>query len=184
MFSDSTTLLIYVGLLFGSFIQEDAAVLTGATLATTREGETIAIFITVLIGLFISDIWKYWVGWFAHKNERARNYAEKKHVMQVKEGVNRHLLVTLLSARFIPLTRIPTYVACGYFKIPYAKFCALIGFTAILYVTAVFTIIHFLGELIGEKAMFAMPIIAVCVLLIVISVRLLKRRKANSAPKP
>lgn len=180
MFSDSTTLLIYLGLLFGSFVQEDAAVLTGATLATTREGETIAIYMTVLLGLFISDIWKYWVGWFAHKNERARNYADKKHVMNVKEGVNKHLLATLLSARFIPLTRIPTYVACGYFKIPYAKFCALIAFTAVLYVSAVFVIIHVLGELIGEKAMFAMPIMALCILVVVIAARLILNRSTKN----
>lgn len=177
MFSDSTTFLIYLGLLFGSFVQEDAAVLTGATLATTRDGETLALFVTVLIGLFISDIWKYWVGWFAHKNARARAYADKKHVMNVRENVNKHLLATLLSARFIPLTRIPTYVACGYFKVSYAKFCAMIAFTGTIYVAAVFTICHFLGQLIGEKALFVMPIIAACILVIVFATHWLRKRK-------
>ena len=143
---------LYLGIFIGPFIQEDAAVITAATLSASDAQHFPIVFFVILAGLFFSDIWKYWIGYTAHASERARKWAETDKVMTMGDRVERHALMTLITARFLPLARIPAYIACGYFKMNYLKFCVIILFTALLYCTVIFGAIHLLGEAFGDKA--------------------------------
>ena len=180
MFPDSYPLLVYISVFFGPFVQEDAAVFAAAGLAANGVRQTIPLFLTILAGLILSDIWKYWIGWAALKNPKARAYAEREQVVTMSDKVRSNLIKTLLVGRFVPLARIPTYVACGYLRIPYWKFCLGIAFTAILYVAAVFTLVHFLGQIMGEQLKWVLPILALVVLAIIGLLFWLKRRRAAS----
>ncbi len=143
--------VLYLGVFLGPFIQEDAAVIGAATLSESNPEHFPTIFFVILFGLFLSDIWKYWIGRAAHTSRRARAYAEKEHIVDFSDKVSRHLIPTLLTARFLPLARIPVYVACGYFKVNYAKFCTVIFATALIYCTVIFMACHALGELFGDR---------------------------------
>ena len=143
--------LLYLGIFLGPFVQEDAAVIAAASLSAADSIHFPVIFGVILAGLFLSDIWKYWIGRAAHTSSRARAYAEREHIVDFSDKVKRNLIVTLLTARFLPLARIPVYVACGYFKVNYAKFCAVIFATALLYCAVIFGICHALGELFGDR---------------------------------
>lgn len=167
---------IYLGLLIGPFIQEDAAVFTAAGLAVNEPRQTLLMALTVFVGLFFSDAWKYWIGRFALRNEKARAFTEKKHVSDLKDKVERNLALTLISIRFIPFGRIPTYAACGFFKVSYIKYCFFIALSALIYVCIVFTTIRVLGELMGERLHWMLPIIALTVVLIIIVGQYIKRR--------
>ena len=81
--------------------------------------------------------------------------------------------------RFIPLIRIPTYVACGYFKVPYWKFCLGIAVTALLYSAVVFAIVRLLGDLMGEQIKWLLPIIAVIILAAALLRYFIKQRAAS-----
>lgn len=178
--ADSSQLLVYLGILLGPFIQEDAAVLAAATLSATDMAHTVPILIAIYIGLFLSDIWKYWIGWAALRNDRARAFTERKHVADMKDKVQRYTLTTLLTARFVPLARIPAYVACGFFSVSYPKFCLYIAFTAFLYVAVIFTACHLLGTILGEKLMWVMPIVAGGVIISVFGTAFVLRRKKQT----
>ena len=143
--------LLYLGVFLGPFVQEDAAVIAAASLSAADSVHFPVIFGVILAGLFLSDIWKYWIGRAAHTSTRARAYAEREHIVDFSDKVERHLVVTLLTARFLPLARIPVYVACGYFKVSYTKFCAVIFATALLYCAVIFAACHLLGELFGDR---------------------------------
>ena len=80
LLTDSPMWLLYLGVLLGPFVQEDAAVVTAASLSVTGAAKTIPLFIIITIGLFLSDIWKYWIGWAAMKNKGGKAFAEKKHI--------------------------------------------------------------------------------------------------------
>lgn len=71
------------------------------------------------------------------------------------------LAKTLYMARFIPGTRVPAYMACGFFRVPYAKFCALVVVTALTYITIMFILFHAVGALAGEWAKYGLPGMAV-----------------------
>lgn len=172
-------LLIYIGVFFGPFVQEDAAVLGAASLSANNPDYFPTMFFVILAGLFFSDIWKYWIGWAALKNSRARAFAEKKHVADLQNKVQRYTLVTLFGARFLPLARIPAYVACGFFRVPYWKFCLMIALTATVYTAVIFTICHLLGEVMGERFEWLLPIIGVSVALLFVGFQIYKSRKSK-----
>lgn len=169
--------LIYLGVFFGPFVQEDAAVLAAASLSANNPQYFPTMFFVILAGLILSDVWKYWIGWAALKNPRARAFAEKKHVADLQDKVQRYTLITLFGARFLPLARIPAYVACGFFRVPYWKFCLMIAFTATIYTIVIFTICHLLGEVMGERFEWLLPVIGVSAALLFVGYQLLKRRR-------
>ncbi|RKQ71116.1 membrane protein DedA with SNARE-associated domain [Litorimonas taeanensis] len=179
--------LLYLGIALGPFVQEDAAVITAATLSASNPAHFPNVFIVILIGLFFSDIWKYWIGWAALKHKRARSFAEKKHVADLQEKVQKHLFFTLLGARFLPLARIPAYVACGYFKVSYPKFCGIIAITAFLYALVIFGICHYLGEMVGDQIEFMLPLIAIGLIIFFGSIfwwKARRERQLSTAAQP
>ena len=156
---------LYLGIFVGPFVQEDAAVIAAATLSASDPQHFPTVFLVILFGLFASDIWKYWIGYSAHASSRARKWAEKDKVMSMGDKVERHAVTTLLAARFLPLARVPAYIACGYFKMNYAKFCGLIFMTALLYCIVIFAVIHFLGEIFGDRMEIVLGLVAGAVIL-------------------
>ena len=177
MLPESYGLYVYISVFLGPFVQEDAAVLWAASLAANIPNHTATLYLTIVVGLFFSDIWKYWIGWAALKNESARAFAEKKHVADLKTGVNSNLLVTLLTARFVPLARIPAYVACGYFSVSYPKFCVLIALTAMLYTAVIFTLCRLFGAVMGEQVMWVMPLVAIGLVITIATLYIIKKRR-------
>jgi len=176
---------LYLGILIGPFVQEDAAVIAAATLSAHDPKHFPVVFFVILFGLFISDIWKYWIGYSAHASSRARKWAEKDKVLSLQDKVKRHAFLTLLTTRFLPLARVPVYVACGYFKMSYIKFCGIIFITATLYCVAIFAAIHLLGEALGEEMEMIMGILICVVILLIVGFLSLKswlsRRTARKA---
>jgi len=112
------------GLVFAApFVQEDSAVVVTATLTALGKLALGPAVIAIFLGLFFSDIWKYWIGWAALKNRKGAAFAKKEKVLALNDKIQRYPFTTLVTARFIPLTRIPSYIACGFFRMSYAKFC-------------------------------------------------------------
>ncbi len=177
--ADSTTWHVYLGVLLGPFVQEDAAVIAAATLSVTKMAETVPVFLIIWLGLFLSDIWKYWVGWAGARNKGGQAFSEKKHIAALKGKVIQYTLATMITARFVPLTRIPIYLACGFFGVNYLKYCLYIAFTALLYITAIFSIFHALGSVLGEQLMWVMPVIAIISISILLTVMFVKTRHSK-----
>ena len=180
-FLTDSPLLVYIGVFLGPFVQEDAAVLGAASLSANNPDYFPTMFFVILAGLFLSDIWKYWIGWAALKNPRARAFAEKKHVAELQDKVQRYTLATLFGARFVPLARIPAYVACGFFRVPYWKFCIMIALTATIYTGIIFTICHLVGEVMGERFEWLLPILGVAIALLFVGFQIFKSRKSEDS---
>jgi membrane protein DedA with SNARE-associated domain len=160
------TWLLYAGIFIGPFIQEDAAVIAAATLSSMNTEHFPFVYFVILAGLILSDIWKYWIGYSAHAHPRFRRWASKKRVAEMGGRIERNAVTTLFIARFLPLARVPAYIACGYFKMSYAKFCAIVAASAVVYVTAIFAICHWLGELFGDRTELIIGSLLVVVVLI------------------
>lgn len=174
---------LYLGVFVTPFVQEDTAVIAAATLSASDPQHFPTVFFVILFGLFVSDAWKYWIGYSAHASSRARKWAEQDKIMVMRDRVDRHAITTLLTARFLPLARIPAYIACGYFKMNYAKFCAIIFMTALLYCTVIFGVIHLLGEVFGDRAQVILGIVAGVVILTIVAIVGIKgwlRKRASS----
>ncbi len=88
----------------------------------------------------------------------------------------------MLTARFVPGTRIPTYVACGFFKAHYGKYLVVLFMTASIDVAIMFTLFHVGGAVAGEKAKLWLPAIAVTLLVIYVAVRWATHRQGQHGP--
>ncbi|MCF6221154.1 MAG: hypothetical protein L3J65_08590 [Robiginitomaculum sp.] len=108
-----------------------------------------------------SDSWKYFMGWAAKHYKWAKKYAERARVQKLKDVVQNHAVKTLITVRFLPMARIPTYIATGFFGVPYYKYWLSIAFSGFLYVSMFFLAFHLLGELVGEQIKVYLPIVAV-----------------------
>ena len=164
------------------FVQEDAAVIGAATASLAGAGPVLVIFAVILAGLSASDVWKYWLGWAARRYDWAQKFSKKPGVSVAGDLVRDELVKTLFAARFVPGTRIPTYLACGFFQTPYLRFVFWVVASATLYVTIMFVTFHVVGEVAGERAKFWLPIIALTVISSYIIYRYLHHRNAKVAP--
>lgn len=172
-------LTLYLGLFLLPFVQEDAAVVAGATASVAGMGPGEHCFAAVLAGLICSDVWKYWAGWLARRYRWAHGLVEKPGVVAAGRLINAALLKTLLIARFVPGTRIPTYVACGFFKAPYLRFCLFVAMTASGYVGVVFILFHTVGAVAGERAKYWLPAIALTAIALYLALLLTRRRRSG-----
>lgn len=175
-------LALYAAVFALPFVQEDVAVIAAATASLAGAGATPVLFLVILAGLTCSDIWKYWLGWVARHNRRARKFAEKPGVSVAGKLVRDELYQTLIMARFVPGTRIPTYIACGFFESPYLRFVLFVVSTAFMYVVITFSLFHLAGEIIGERATVYMPFIAIVVVASYILLRWLRHRHQKLGP--
>ncbi|VAW05460.1 hypothetical protein MNBD_ALPHA05-1672 [hydrothermal vent metagenome] len=174
--------LLMFTIFIGPFIQEDGAVIFAATVSLHGFAPTEVIVLVVFLGLLGSDAWKYWLGRLARSHEWAHRFAEKPGVSVAGDLVRTELWQTMLTARFVPGTRIPTYIACGFFKAHYGKYILILGFTALLYIAMFFGLFHSVGAVAGEKATLWMPVIAVVLLAAYIFFRWYNHTRKHKGP--
>ncbi|MEQ1492928.1 MAG: VTT domain-containing protein [Terricaulis sp.] len=175
------TWALYLALFIAPFVQEDAAVIGSASAASMHEGDAANIFAISLLGLVLSDAWKYWAGYYAQSWPPAARWVNDPKVAALKEGVLKRLGLALLGARFIPGTRIPLYLACGVFRAPFRRFLPLIALTGALYLGLTFAIFAALGNILGEQFQRLMPLVVVAVIAIIIVVTLVSNHLRNQS---
>jgi membrane protein DedA with SNARE-associated domain len=173
------TWALYLALLIAPFLQEDAAVIGSASAASMPGADAIAIFAVSLLGLVLSDGWKYWAGYYAQSWPPAARWANNPKVAALKEGVLKGLGLALLGARFIPGTRIPLYVACGVFRAPFRRFLPLVAITATLYLGLTFAFFAVLGDIVGARFQGVLPFVVVGVIVLVVAVSLISNGLRN-----
>lgn len=155
---------LYAGVFVLPFLQEDVAGIAAATASLTDMGPVTTLFATILACLVVSDVWKYWIGYYGRRNAWARRFAETPGVSSARDLVRRNLGKVLYAARFVPGARIPTYVACGFSRSLTRVFCILVTLTAVTSVAIMFALFHGVGAAAGEQAKYWLPAIAVAAL--------------------
>ncbi len=168
--------LVYLGLFIGPFVQEDTAVIGAASLSLATNQPWLPIYVAVLAGLITSDSWKYWLGWAAKHHDWAKKFGQRQRVTKMKHAVLNNAVKTLITVRFLPMARIPTYLATGFFGVPYYKYWLSIAFSGFLYVSMFFLTFHLLGELVGAQMKKYLPFVAISLVVTVLGVLFLKRR--------
>ena len=156
--------VLYAAIFLMPFWQEDVAVIGAATASLNNAAPTPFLIVAILAGLVASDAWKYWVGRLGRRYEWAHKFAEKPGVSIAGDLIRKEFMQTMLTARFVPGTRIPTYIAAGFFKAPYLKYVLTLVFTASLYVGIMFSMFHALGAVAGDMAKVWLPVAAVTLL--------------------
>ena len=156
---------IYLAVFIAPFVQEDAAVIGAASAASMHENHAGSLFVVSLAGLILSDGWKYWAGYYAQSWPPAARWASAPKVAALRNAVERRLGFALLSARFIPGTRVPLYLACGVFRVPFRRFIVIIAFTGALYLGVAFASFAVLGQIAGAHFEKVLPFVVAGIVL-------------------
>ena len=164
------------------FIQEDAAVLGSAAAAVAGLGDPFGLGVAILAGLSFSDLWKYWAGRAALEHKWAKKYADKSSVKKARDNVVNHLAKSLMVVRFVPGTRIPFYVASGFFKAPFDKFAIFVVFSGLVYILLAFALFYIFGEVFGEQVHKYLPFIAMGLVVIVVGGQFLRVKLSPTSP--
>lgn len=161
---DTPLWIIYLGIFFGPFVQEDTAVFAAASYSAAIPGEWIKVFLIIWAGLSLSDLWKYWIGWAALRHPGARKYAEKDKVIAFKDKITNHAFISLIGVRFMPFARVPAYIASGFFKVPYPVYALAIVTSAFLYCSAIFLVCNYIGEVFDDRIKMMLPVAALTII--------------------
>ena len=159
----------------GPFVQEDAAVVGAATASMSGHGDPAQLFAAALLGLIASDTWKYWLGRAAQAHPWAAKYIADPRVSGARDKVLSRTGIALVVARFVPGTRIPLYIACGLFKVPFWRFLILIVLSGALYLGLAFAAFASLGMVVGAQVRAALPFVALGAVAIVLAIGWIKK---------
>ena len=171
--------VLFGALFLTPFLQEDFGVILAAAASLAGAAPTAFLGAAILTGLIASDAWKYWMGRLARRYQWAHKFAEKPGVSIAGDLIRKEFLQTMLTARFVPGTRIPTYIAAGFFKAHYPKYVLTLAFTASLYIVIVFSLFHTVGAVAGEEAVVWLPAVAIALLVAYILFRWINHRRRH-----
>ncbi len=171
--------MVYLGLLIGPLAQQDLAVVGAVGLSIANPQLTPMILLFLFIGLLGSDLFKYFIGYYARRHKSANAYADHPKIVAASEKMRDHPGLAITASRFIPLTRMASHVAAGFIRIPYPIYLGWAVFSALLYVGLIFVLFHMLGAVMGEKIKTYLPIVAIIIVAIIIIGLKIRRKLAS-----
>jgi len=133
--------LAALAIIAGAFVSEDAATITAATLAAASVLDARVSFVSAVAGLWVGDLGVYGaVRWWRARAGKTRWFS------QAADSLKRDFTMArgdwpLALSRFFPGTRLPAYVSAGLNRMPFARYAAITGITAVLWTAVVFAAI-------------------------------------------
>jgi membrane protein DedA with SNARE-associated domain len=137
-----TPMLMAALIILTTFILEDVATIAAALLASTGYIEPKLALMALYIGIVLGDMGLYGIGRYAAGHPRAVRWVGEKRIARGRDWMHDRLVSALLSARFLPGMRLPTYIASGFLKVNFFRF-AMIATVATAAWTGIFFFLIF-----------------------------------------
>src|SRR5262249_12615060 len=141
------TQALTLGLL--TFVQEDVPTVSAALLAAAGHLPWAVGFSGVFFGIWVGDALLYLlargVGRPLLRHAWARRFFNRAAVERSEHWFATKGTWLLLSSRFVPGTRLPTYLAAGFLRVPFSRFLLLTGAAVALWTLGIFLFARTLG---------------------------------------
>lgn len=174
--SHSLTLL-FIGVILLSYLLEDVAIVTAATLALQNLMPPGLALLAIFIGIVSGDLGLYYLGQVAQRVRPLRYQAlTNKHFRTVRRKLHHHTFLNLFIIRFVPGLRTVGFTLSGFFSIPLALFlCSVLTATA-LWTLIVFSTLYCLGSQVWQQSSpYQWIIIPIAIGLLMLTNRLLNK---------
>jgi membrane protein DedA with SNARE-associated domain len=150
IFGPDTILWIKEGIVifFLTFIHEDAAILAAGFAEVEHGLPLLYAYVPVYMGIVAGDVLIYGLGRLAQSNRWLRTRIIGPKVERIKLWLETHLVRVLVVCRLTPGLLFPTFVACGWFKIPFWRFATVSIIAGAVYSSIVLTIVILFGDLV------------------------------------
>lgn len=174
--SHSLTLL-FIGVILLSYLLEDVAIVTAATLALQNLMSPGLALLAIFVGIVSGDLGLYYLGQVAQRVRPLRYQAlTNKHFRTVRRKLHHHTFLNLFIIRFVPGLRTVGFTLSGFFSIPLALFlCSVLTATA-LWTLIVFSTLYYLGSQVWQQSSpYQWIIIPIAIGLLMLTNRLLNK---------
>lgn len=133
-----------------TFVQEDIPTITAALLAGAGRVTWMTAYLGCFLGIWIGDALLYLAArgfgrpvlaqrWF-------QRFADSSSVAESERWFARRGTWLLVTSRFVPGTRLPTYLAAGFLRQPFGRFLAVTGVTVAVWTALLLFLAHTLGD--------------------------------------
>src|SRR5437870_5808693 len=144
------TLLASTAIVLLSFISEDAATISSALSIFGGPISWPLGFAACFAGIWLGDLGLYSLARCLGKpilqSRWVARLADPATIECCQKKFNERGSMALLASRFVPGTRLPTYLAAGLLSMPVARFALVTAFAALLWIGGIFAIAALLGS--------------------------------------
>ena len=146
--SDNTSLtLLCVGIVLLSYLLEDLAIATAATLSANGDLLPSLALMSIFIGIATGDLGLYVLGRYARKVRWLRYRALSNSSFKViRQKLTQRAFANLFLIRFIPGLRTIGFTLSGFFAIPLPVFFSAVLLATSIWTLLVFTLIYQVGS--------------------------------------
>src|SRR6516225_10587774 len=150
-------LLASTAIILLSFISEDAATISSALSMFGGPVSWPLGFAACFAGIWLGDLGLYslarCLGKPVLQSRWVARFADAATIERCQEKFNRRGTLALLASRFVPGTRLPTYLAAGLLSMPVARFALITALAALLWIGGIFAA----AKLLGTQALLCLP---------------------------
>ena len=162
-------LLLAFFIIIGTYILEDAAIVSAALLSADGLISPFTAFAALIIGILTGDIGLYLLGILLRNIRSIAHFISIEKFKQAQGWLTQRMTLSVLLVRFIPGLRLPTYTACGFLGLPFGYFFMLVLLAGITWTAVIFWSIFifshsFLNHLSYWKWLFLPVLLALIVL--------------------
>jgi membrane protein DedA with SNARE-associated domain len=154
---------------FMTFVHEDAAILAAAFSIIEHNMPVLLAFISVYLGIVVGDITIYGLGHVAQRNAWLRSKIIGPKVERIRIWLEKHFVRVLILSRITPGLLFPTFVACGWFRIPFLRFTVVSVISGAVYSSLVLTLVIIFGDLVlGNLGYWSWGLAALLILILAV----------------
>jgi membrane protein DedA with SNARE-associated domain len=145
--SGGSSILVIAGtLLLLPFLHEDIAIIAAALLVAQHRLSLQLAFLVIFLGMVTRDLVLYGLGALARHNALARRYLIRPRVQLLRNWLDGKLLWVIFVGRIVPGLMFPSYIAIGWFRLPFGRFLLVTTALSVVYLPTVFAIVYVLGS--------------------------------------
>jgi len=134
-----TLTMLFLGVVLLSYLLEDLAIVTAATLAVEQAMPTSVALLAIFVGISTGDMGLYLLGKLAQRVRFLRyRLFRYQRARSMRRKLHHKAFITLFIIRFIPGLRTIGFTLSGFLDVPKTKF-----FLAVITATALWTLIVF-----------------------------------------
>lgn len=150
-------------IILATFILEDATMVAVGVMAADRLVSIPLGLGSLAAGIALGDMGLYGIGRLAITHPRLRRWVHSERFKPFRAWLDRKLYSTVIAARFLPGARLPTYLACGFFAVPFQRFGVPVAAATIVWSTLLFACSYYFGVYtLGFLGVWRWPIAFAC----------------------
>lgn len=173
-----------IALALATLLTEDGAVVAGSLLVGGGLASPFIVIGALIIGIVGGDIALYLLGWTARGIRWLRRRLPIKKARALKHWLNGREAAVLFFSRFLPGTRLVTYLTFGFLRLSLVRFVSVMTVACVIWVGA---IVFFISQIqiaiasVGGGLPATLIAAALAVVVIVFGPRLIGRSKAATS---